>query len=32
MSYKKSIFINEEEFNLEEETIELDQSDIEPEL
>ena len=32
MSYKKSIFINEEEFNLEEETIEIDQSDIEPEF
>lgn len=32
MSYKKSIFINEEEFNLEEEIIEIDQSDIEPEF
>lgn len=32
MSYKKSIFINEEEFNLEEEIIELDQSEIEPEF
>lgn len=33
MSYKKSIFINEEEFNLEEEEIiELDQSEVEPEI